>query len=119
MKKKGCARFLNQLHESGMEILRNVTVLHWLVCDCMLSKIMSDHAGFHFNKHETSSVVASDLRADEVGKDGHVSEVGFDDLGLDSLYIGAGFDGFLNFLQEVSVRALQSTLEATAHARRE
>ena len=78
-----------------------------------------DESYFHFNKHETSSVVASDLRADEVGKDGHVSEVGFDDLGLDSLQIGAGFDGFLNFLQEVSVRALQSTLEATAHARRE
>ena len=89
-----------------MEVLRNVSVLHRLVRNGVLCKVVSNHTGLDFNKDESSTIVATDLGSDHFRKDRHVSEVSFDDLGLDTSFLSGLGDGFLDFVQEITVRSL-------------
>merc|ERR1719334_3052974 len=54
----------------------------WCVGDGELTEVASNHVGLDLDKDVALAVVDTDLRADHLGDDDHVAQVGLDDGGL-------------------------------------
>jgi hypothetical protein len=83
-----------------------------LIRNGKLSQIMTNHLSLDFNLVEGLSVIDSNHGADHLGDNNHVSEVGFDRVGL------FAFGGFLlslaELLDETHRLALEASLESPA-----
>ena|ERR1700730_8867061 len=77
-----------------------------------LSKVVADHFRLDFNLVEDFSVVDSNNRADHLGNDYHVTEMGLDNSGL--LAGGGILLGSTELLDETHGLALQTALESSA-----
>ena len=90
------------------------TVLNRRVRNGEFSEVVSDHLGFDFNLVENLSGVDSDDRADHLGNNDHVTEMGLDDVGL---LVGFGFLlGLSEFLDQAHWAALEAAVEPSAGA---
>ena len=87
-------------------------MLDGAVRDGELGKIVADHLGLDLNRVEDLAVVDADDRADHLGNDNHVTEMGLDDGGL--LIRGSLLLGLAELLDETHGLALETALEPSA-----
>ena len=77
-----------------------------------LTEVMSDHLWFDFNLVEGFTVVNTDDASDHVGKDDHVSEMGFHN---GRFLVGESFFlGLAEFLHQSHWLHFQTTSESTS-----
>lgn len=88
------------------------TVLDGLVGDRELGKVVANHLRLDLNVVELLSGVDTDDRADHLGDDDHVTEVGLDEVGL---LVGLGLLlSLAELLNETHGLALQTAVETSA-----
>ena len=83
-----------------------LSVLHALVCDAELSKVVANHLGLDFNLGECLAIVYTNDVADHLGNDDHVTQ-----MGIHTLWFPESRCRFLCFAQtlhEFHVFPLQS-----------
>ena len=95
-----------------MDTHTRTTVLDGLVRDGELSKVVASHLRLDLNGVEDLAVVNTNDRANHLGDDDHVTEVGLDDCGL--LVWGRLLLGLAELLDEAHRLALETALEPPA-----
>jgi len=93
------------------------SVLHRLVCDGELSKVVADHLGLDLDLVEDLSVVDSDDGSGHLWHDDHVPQMGLDHVGL--LVCGRLLLLLAKLLDQGHGLALQATGELAADPARE
>lgn len=90
-------------------------MLHRLIADAELPQIEAHHLGLDLHLVELLARIDPNHRADHLGHDNHVSEMGFDEIGF---LVGLRLlFRFAEFLDEAHGFAFEAAVEAAAGAR--
>lgn len=97
----------------GLLALKEETVVRWNVLrDGELSQVVANHLRLDLNLVELLAGVDTDDRADHLGDNDHVTEVGLDEVGL---LVGLGLLlGLAKLLDQTHGLALETAVEASA-----